>query len=235
MNTVFKFYFQAWALLSITSGAAMYFIFESFQTAPPLTGLNLWSRRAGQSVWALACLLLLLAGAIYPIVGSYQRTNGFMQRSNSLDGFAYMQSYNPGDYYAINWLNSHVQGNPVILEAYGPNGGDYSDYARVSAFTGLPTLMGWVGHEYQWRVNWLNNSYNTTDFYRRGGDINTIYTSTDPKVVLGLLTFYHVRYVYVGSLEISAYTGSDLGRFRQYMPVVYSAHGVTIYQVPGSA
>jgi len=235
MNTVFKFYFQAWALLSITSGAGLYFIFESFQTAPPMSGINLWMRRCGQGMWSLVCLALLLAGAIYPIVATYQRTNEFMQRSNSLDGFAYMQSYYPGDYAAINWLNSHVQGNPVLLEAYGPNGGDYSDYGRVSAFTGLPTLMGWVGHEYQWRVNWLNNIYNATDFYRRGSDINTIYMSTDSRVVLGLLQHYQVKYLYVGSLEITTYAGSDLGRFRQFMPIVYSANGVTIYQVPGSA
>ena len=235
MNTVFKFYFQAWALLSITSGCALYFIYESFRTAPPLAGFNLWVRRAAQSLWSLVCLALILAGAIYPVVGSYQRTNGFMQRSNSLDGFTYMQSYRPGDYAAIRWLNSHVQGNPVIVEAYAPNGGDYSDYGRVSAFTGLPALMGWLGHEYQWRVNWLNNSYNMTDFYRRGSDINTIYTSTDNQVVLGLLAYYHVKYLYVGSLETSTYLGANLNRFRQFLPVVYSAQGVTIYEVPGSA
>jgi uncharacterized membrane protein len=200
-----------------------------------MTGINLWIRRCGQSMWSLLCLLLLLAGAIYPVVGTYQRTNELMQRSNSLDGFAYMQAYSHGDYEAINWLNIHVQGNPVILESYGASGGDYSDYARISVFTGLPTLMGWVGHEYQWRVNWLNNAYNATDFYHRGADINTIYTSTDPRVVLGLLTHYQVKYLYVGGLETTTYAGSDLGRFRQFMPIVYSADGVTIYQVPGSA
>ncbi|HKV59995.1 MAG TPA: DUF2298 domain-containing protein, partial [Ktedonobacteraceae bacterium] len=234
MNTVFKFYFQAWALLSITSGAGLYFIYESFQYAPLATGINLWMRRTGQSMWLLVCLLLILAGAIYPIVGTYQRTNGFMQRSNSLDGFTYMQSYSLGDYEAIRWLNSHVQGNPVIVEAYGASGGDYSDYARISAFTGLPTLMGWLGHEYQWRVNWLNNVYNAADFYKRGTDINAIYTSTDSRTVLGLLQHYQVKYLYVGSLEVTTYSGSDLGRFRQFMPIVYSAYGVTIYEVPGS-
>ncbi|HEU0003126.1 MAG TPA: DUF2298 domain-containing protein, partial [Ktedonobacteraceae bacterium] len=234
MNTVFKFYFQAWALLSITSGAGLYFIYESFRYAPPVAGITLWMRRSGQSMWALICLLLILAGAIYPIVGAYQRTNGFMQRSNSLDGFTYMKSYSLGDYEAIRWLNSHVEGNPVIVEAYGASGGDYTNYARISAFTGLPTLMGWLGHEYQWRVNWLNNIYNSADFYKRGTDINTIYTSTDSQAVLKLLQQYQVKYLYVGSLEVTTYAGSDLGRFRQFLPVVYSADGVTIYEVPGS-
>ena len=234
MNTVFKFYFQAWALLSITSGAGLYFIFESFQTAQPVSGITLWIRRSGQGLWSVMCLLLLLAGGIYPIVGAYQRTNQFMQRSNSLDGFTYMQSYSPGDYQAILWLNSHIQGDPVIVEAFGPQGGDYTDYARISAFSGLPTLVGWAGHEYQWRVNWLNNGTYATDFYRRGSDVSTIYTSTDPHIVLNLLGIYHVKYLYVGNLEVATYAGSDLGRFRQFMPIVYSNDGVTIYEVPGS-
>ena len=30
-------------------------------------------------------------------------------------------------------------------------GGDYTDYGRVSAITGMPTAIGWQGHELQWR------------------------------------------------------------------------------------
>ncbi|HKV57082.1 MAG TPA: hypothetical protein VJO32_02335, partial [Ktedonobacteraceae bacterium] len=80
----------------------------------------------------------------------------------------------------------------------------------------------------------LNNVNYAPDFYRRGSDINTIYTSTDSRTVLSLLRNYSVKYLYVGSLEITTYASSDLGRFRQFMPVVYSADGVTIYQVPGN-
>jgi uncharacterized membrane protein len=232
MNTVFKFYFQAWALLSITSGAGLYFIFEGFQPAFNLDGLQVLIRRSGQTIWTVMCLLLLLAGAIYPIFGSYQRTNEFMQRTNSLDGMAYLQQYAPGDYYAIQWLNAHVQGDPVIVEAFGQQGGDYSDYGRISAFTGLPTVIGWAGHEYQWRVNWLNNDYNAADFYRRGSDVNLIYTSTDPQIVLTTLKRYQAKYLYVGNLEITTYSRSNLARFSKFMPVVYSYDGVTIYRVP---
>ncbi len=170
---------------------------------------------------------------VYPIVGSYQRTNHYMQRTNSLDGLNYLQSYDPGDYAAIRWLNNHVQGSPVIVEAFNPQGGDYSDYGRISTFTGLPTLMGWAGHEYQWRVNWLNNAYNAADFYGRGADINAIYTNTNPDTVLSLMSRYHARYIYVGSLEKTTYPQANLNRFSGFMQTVYSANGVTIYRVPG--
>jgi uncharacterized membrane protein len=232
MNTVFKLYFQAWALLSVTSGAGLYIVLDSFRSATTTIGLHYWVRRGSRILWSVVLLLLLMAGLVYPVVGSYQRTNHFMYRTNSLDGLTYMQSYDSSDYAAILWLNSHIQGNPVIVEAYGPQGGDYSDYGRISAFTGLPTLMGWAGHEYQWRVNWLNNDYNAADFYRRGSDINTIYTDPHPDVVLALMTRYNAQYIYVGPLEEETYPRADLQRFSSFMQTAYSASGVTIYEVP---
>ena len=122
----------------------------------------------------------------------------------------------------------------MIVEAYNPQGGDYSDYGRISAFTGLPTLMGWAGHEYQWRVNWLNDAYNANDFYGRGADISAIYTNTNPATVLSLMKRYDARYLYVGSLEKTTYLQANLNRFSKFMQTVYSANGVTIYMVPGS-
>jgi len=234
MNTVFKFYFQAWALLSITCGAAIYFIYEGIQSVVRYNGWERWAGRGVQVAWSAALLVFFVAGMIYPIVGSYQRTNHYLQRTNSLDGLNYLQSYDPGDYSAIRWLNSHVQGSPVIVEAFGQQGGDYSDYGRISTFTGLPTLMGWAGHEYQWRVNWLNDAYNAADFYRRGTDINAIYTNTNPETVLSLMKRYNARYLYIGSLEKTTYPQANLNRFSGFMQKVYSANGVTIYRVPGS-
>lgn len=231
MNTVFKFYFQAWALLSITAGAGLYFILDGFRPASMLSSVQVWLQWGIERLWAVGLVVLLLAGAAYPIAGAYTRTNEFAQRSNSLDGFAYMQTYSPGDYYAINWLNSNVSGDPVIIEAIG---GDYTDYGRVSAFTGLPTPMGWIGHEYQWRVNWLNNPLNAVDFdnrTRQGNDIDTIYTDPHPNVVLSMMARYHAEYLYVGALEQAKYPTVNLHRFAAFMQVAYSADGVTIYKV----
>jgi uncharacterized membrane protein len=126
------------------------------------------------------------------------------------------------------------RGSPVIVEAFNLQGGDYSDYGRISAFTGLPTLMGWAGHEYQWRINWLNDPYNANDFYRRSADISAIYTNTNPDTVLSLMKQYGARYLYVGSLEKATYPQANLNRFSEFMQTVYSANGVTIYRVSGS-
>ncbi len=239
MNTIFKFYFQAWALLAITSGAGLYFILESFRPLAITSGVQRLMQRGVEGLWAVGLLALLLASAVYPLVGTYARTNHYMQRTNSLDGIAYLQTCNipdcdyntGGDYAAIRWLNSYVSGDPVIVEAVGD---DYTNYARISALTGLPSPMGWVGHEYQWRVNWLNNGANAIDFNSRKGDVDSIYMDPHPNVVLGLLARYNIQYVYVGQLEKMKYPNADLHRFAAFMRVVYSANGVTIYQVKGS-
>ena len=92
--------------------------------------------------------------------------------------------------------------------------------------------MGWAGHEYQWRVNWLNDAYNANDFYRRGADISGIYTNPNPNTVLSLMNRYNAHYLYVGSLEKTTYPQANLNRFSEFMQRVYSANGVTIYRVP---
>lgn len=230
MNTVFKFYFQAWSLLAITSGTGLYFILDSFKPSLIFSIKQKVTLRVLEGVWSVGLLALLLAGAVYPIYGAYARTDFFSHRTNSLDGLTYLQSVpdEPGDYAAIRWINANIQGDPVIVEAVGS---DYSEYARVSAFTGLPTIMGWVGHEYQWRVNWLNKPQNALDFNRRSGDVDTIYTNPNPSVVLSTMARYHAEYLYVGTLERVKYPTTDLTRFKTFMQIVYNADGVTIYKV----
>ncbi|HLG78566.1 MAG TPA: DUF2298 domain-containing protein [Ktedonobacteraceae bacterium] len=238
MNTVFKFYFQAWALLSIASGAGIFFILESFRPLASSTGMLRWSQRTVFALWSLLACLFIGASVIYPLVAPYARyaqidpqTQKYALKSTgSLDGLAYL-SHDPasaGDYAAIRWLNANVQGDPVIVEAFGD---DYSVYGRISAFTGLPTLMGWAGHELQWRLNWANDPTKGQDMYRRSGDIAQIYTDPNSQQVVSLLEQYKVSYVYVGQLEHQKYPNADLQRFGTFMQVVYNANGVIIYKV----
>ncbi|GAC1401669.1 MAG: DUF2298 domain-containing protein [Ktedonobacteraceae bacterium] len=238
MNTVFKMYFQAWALLSIASGAGLYFILESFKPLPSVMPSLRNVRQGLQILWSVGLLFFLLAGSVYPLTAPSERLarnnpktgQPYLQRSNSLDGLTYLQTDpgNPGDYKAIRWLNENVQGDPVIIESIGS---DYSNWGRISVFTGLPTLMGWVGHEYQWRANWINNPTNNAEFTRRGADVDTIYTNPHPDVVLSVMNYYHAQYLYVGPLEYMKYRSADLHRFSMYMQLVYNTDGVTIYKM----
>jgi YYY domain-containing protein len=260
MNTVFKFYFQAWILLGIGGACALGVVrapgTDMVPRAPilrggsaieaerhpsgstglspdgsPASGRPLGSRasvRVARTVWIAALLVLLLGGAVYPIMGTYARTGGLAQ-PQGLDGASYLRVQDPGDYAAIRWLNQHVRGEAVIVEASGP---EYSAFARVSTFTGLPTVMGWDGHELQWRINWLHNPAHNADFARRLADLDAIYTSANRQQVLSLLHRYHAKYLYVGPLEQEKYPDAPLSRFRQFLPVVYSSAGVTIYAVP---
>ncbi len=238
MNTVFKLYFQAWAMLSIASGAGLYFILQSFKPLLAVTPSLRIAQRGLQTLWGVGLVLLLLAGTVYPLTAPSERLarsnpqtgQPYLQRSNSLDGLSYLQtdSATPGDYNAIRWLNANVQGDPVIVESVGD---DYSNWGRISVFTGLPTLMGWVGHEEQWRANWFNIPGNYAEFARRGADVDTIYTNTNPATVLSVMNYYHAQYLYVGSLEYLKYHSANLHRFSAYMQVVYNTDGVTIYKV----
>ena len=238
MNTVFKFYFQAWALLSVVGGAGTYFILDSLRPAIKLPAFVRQLPRstrdlfvASQVLWNAALLVFLLLGAVYPLNAPKQRENDFAYRTNSLDGLEYMRTYDPSDYAAIRWMNSHITGDPVIVEAPGP---EYSDYGRISIFTGLPTIINWPGHELQWRINWFNGNRgaNGADFSRRVTDVNQIYTDPSPQNVLTVLAHYNVQYVYVGPLEQQNYVGVNLQRFQNFMQIVYRAQGVTIYKVP---
>ncbi len=244
MNTVFKFYFQAWALLSIASGAGLFFILESLRPKKTVRVNMPWVQRGIAGIWSFLLLALVLASMVYPVLAPYARYSRvdashpqpYMATDLSLDGSAYLATCRPpdcdfatvGDYKAIHWLNEHIQGDPVIVEA---SGNDYSYSSRISTFTGLPTLMGWVGHEVQWRVNWVKQSQaEQADFDSRGASLDTIYTNPNPSVVLAAMAHYNAQYLYVGDFERSKYPKADLKRFGTFMRSIYNVDGVTIFQ-----
>ena len=193
----------------------------------------------GIVVWIGMCLALVGAGMMYPVLATAARTDNFTL-ARTLDGTAYMATdpVNQGDAQAIAWLNAHVSGDPVIVE--GAQYDEYTHNGRVSAFTGLPTVMGWGGHEFQWRVNWVgppqqgDGTGQRIDavIKQRLDAVTQIYTNTDPQQVLALLHHYSARYVYVGAAERQLYQSADLERFATFLRVVYHADGVTIYAVP---
>lgn len=211
MNTVFKFYYQAWVLFAISSAFGIYYLgFRAKGRGRLLSGL-----------WLLGFLPLLLASLVYPFLATYSKTGGFAGQA-TLDGMAHLEEAYGDDLAAIRWLRANVEGAPVILEA---TGGSYTYAGRISVHTGLPTLLGWGGHELQWRGNYEEPG-------KREPDIEALYTSPDRGPTSSLLDKYDISYVYVGGLERGTYriTQPVLDKFAVLMDIVYQQGDVTIYQ-----
>ena len=116
-----------------------------------------------------------------------------------LNATAFLETDFPEDVNGIRWLKENISDAPVVLEA---NGDSYSEYERVSAMTGLPTIMGWYVHEWLWRGN-------LSDLNAKIEEIQEIYPSTDETRVKELLEEYNVSYIFVGSCERNKY-GADM-------------------------
>jgi len=210
MNTVFKFYYQGWVLLSVAGAVGVFDLARRWRS----------SSRVGLYVWGGVATLLILCGLVYPVAAVPAKTNGFMNEP-TLDGTGYIARYRPDDYAAVQWLRENAPDDAVMLEAPG---GSYSEHNWVSAHTGIPTLLGWGGHELQWR-----GSYDIPS--AREPDIEAIYTSLDAGLTASLLDQYGIDYVYVGRLERDRYhlNPSQLRKLGEVMSIAYSNESVTLY------
>jgi len=206
MNTVFKFYYQAWILLALASAYGVYYVIEK-------------AKGLGRSLFLVGVAVLVALGMVYPLAAGFDKAGDFAPQP-TLDGLAYVRQHSPDEYAAVQWLNENVSGTPVILEV---TGGSFTEYGRVSSRTGLPTLLGWGGHELQWRGNYDEPG-------RREPDINTIYSSTDVQHILTLFEKYGITYVYVGALERGKYNPAALAKFDRFMDVAFQQGNVTIYE-----
>jgi YYY domain-containing protein len=227
MNTVFKFYLQAWVLLAITAAVALGWLAGRVRREALLRTLR--------PAWIAVATLLVLAAVSYPLFATQGKVGlRFADLPLGLDGMQYMdhaqysdqnQDLNlPGDATAIRWLQDTIQGTPVVLEG---RASIYKWGSRVSIYTGLPTILGWDWHETQQRDGYKQM------IQERAADVERAYGSPDPNEALGILHKYGVRWVYVGGLERAYYPAVGLDKFRS-MPqlrLAYDADGVQIYEV----
>ena len=183
-NTMFKLTYQAYIMFGIAMG---YVIFRLFMV----------TRQKILKVLAGICLFFLTwtVGYFGNCVSSWFGNVWEVSAYQGLDATTYLETDFPADAPAIRWLKENIEGAPVVLEA---NGDSYTGFERVSASTGLPTVLGWYVHEWLWRND-------VADLNQKSADIETIYTSGDAAAVQKLLAQYEVEYVFVGSKEREKY------------------------------
>lgn len=139
MNTVFKLFYQSWLMLGVASAGALIYVIAR-------------GPRASRLPASAAAGLLIIVTLLYTPLSAQDWTNDFAQR-RGLDGSAYIARSAPDDLAAIDWVARHAADGDTIVElpgcAYVNVAGVPFD--RVSAFSGVPTIVGWLNHEFQWR------------------------------------------------------------------------------------
>lgn len=218
-NTMFKLVFQSFIMLSISTGYIIFRILSYAKTEKLKNNLPIYIFKA------LTCILLALI-FIYPfqaIESYYGKLNAY----KGLDGTKYLGEIYPSDYAAINFINEKIPGQPVILEAQGDayNGASsYTDYARVSSNTGLPTVLGWTVHEWLWR--------GTYDIPApRIEEVRLMYESDSLEETKRLLDKYGVEYIFIGQLEREKYPLLKTDKLRSLGKEIFSSNQTRIIKI----
>jgi YYY domain-containing protein len=204
MNTIFKCYLPVWIILGIASTTMVGKWLSESRWIPVISARNTII------ITAVVVGLLFIIPFIIPFTMSYG--------TGTLDGLAYLKDSHAGDYGGVTYLRT-LQGDERIVEA---EGGDYTYYARISSFTGIPAIIGMPFHEYMWR------SDDTGWFSTRPQDIKSIYE--DPEKTVILMKKYNATLLYIGDAEHERY---DIHIPATGLEKVYSAGGTEIYRLTG--
>lgn len=205
-NTVFKFGYQAFIVLSLATSYILTRIITSYKK---LSLINI-----------LIILTLFILVAIYPYFAINSYYNG-LKGYEGINGLVYLKELYPEDYQAIIWLRQNIIGQPVILEAQGDS---YTEFARVSANTGLPTVIGWPVHEWLWRGS-------PDEGTERSNDVSLLYESQDPDETLSLIKKYNISYVFIGQLEREKYKNLSENKFYNMGEIIFEEGQTTIYKL----
>jgi len=187
-NTMFKMGYQAFMMMSIASTYTFFVISRHISSNSVLKKM----------IWIVPFLFVGIY--MFYAAPSYY---GNPQKTPQLNGTTWLSIQNTDTQEIIAYLNKHITGQPVILEAQGDS---YTDFNHVSAYTGLPTVAGWWVHEWLWRGS-------ADAVGKRIPDVVALYESKDIKQTRKLLKKYDVSYVIVSTLERQKYKELQEAKF----------------------
>lgn len=211
-NTMFKLAYQAFIMLSLVSGYAIINILPHLK--PRLTN--------PKSYWKIVFFVISVFSVFLVLSYPHFATRSYfgdLKNYSGLDGTKHLK--NTSDYDAINFLNKTIVGQPVVLEAQGDS---YTNYARVSANTGLPTVLGWTVHEWLWR--------GTYDIPApRIEEIKNLYETSDLQTAKKIIDKYRIKLVFLGQLEKDKYPLLSEEKFTMLGKIIFSEGQTKIYKL----
>ena len=108
-----------------------------------------------------------------------------------------------------------------MLEAAGDS---YTDYNLISSSTGLPTVEGWIVHEWLWR-----GGYDAPA--ARQADVAQIYQSPDIAQLRLLVQKYSVDYIFIGDKEYEKYEDLNQDNIAAISDLVFESGKTKIYKI----
>jgi YYY domain-containing protein len=209
INTIFKFYYQAWVLWSLVAAFGVAYLIQNIKSL------------AWNIIFRIGIGLVIFVGLLYPALSLPTKTNNFEPYGGfSLDDFDRIKRENPDDAAGIEFLRNAPDG--VVVEAVG---GSYDpSFARIATYTGLQNVLGWPGHESQWRGGGEPQG-------TRQEDVMTLYTTPDWETARLILEKYDIRYVYIGNTERVRMQVNE-PKFTENLKLVFQQGNVSIYEVP---
>jgi YYY domain-containing protein len=217
-NTVFKFYYQAWIIWGISSTWYVYFIYKQIKQ-------NLNSQLIDVMIVYIMTFFLLFVGSfiyIFKAITDFYPIRELKFSNSSMDGRYYIEVFENSDYLALQWIDENIKGQPVIAEAVSNDSFQY--FTRIASQSGLPTVVGWPAHQWQWRGD-------ATIPYARKNDMDLLYQSVDVNQKLELVNKYNIEYILFGAKERETYPEVDIELFKNFADVVYQDGITTIFKV----
>lgn len=205
-NTMFKLVYQSFIMYSFASGYIVFRVCIELK------------RKWLKFLFSIFYFLIFVVVLIYPYFGIKSYYNN-LKDYQGLYGISFLKKY-PDDYQAIIWLNENISDQPVILEAVGDS---YTDFNRVSTITGLPTVQGWLVHEWLWRGSF-------DEVGKRAFEVQIIYETEDKNQTLDLIKKYKIQYVFIGEKEREKYKLSE-EKFGELGEVIFQSNNTKIYKI----
>lgn len=208
INSVFKFYYQGWMFWGLAAAICSALLIYN-------------GRKIVSYVSSLILTLVLIIGLAFSAYAVADKIVVFQKNPVplTLDGTDHLAYLSAEDKAAIDWLTAAPYG--VVAEAIG---GSYSGFARISAHSGYPTILGWEFHEIQWRGG-------TEEMGSRNSDIRALYETSSWEIAEEIIQKYDIEYIYVGSLEQNTYQ-VNYDKFDQNLNAVFFQYPITIYATP---
>ena len=190
-NTMFKLTFQAFVMMSLLAGWTV----AKVLSLP--ADRQVLRHRTLRIIGTVLIMLMFGALMLFPIE-AYRSYYDGLKTYHGLNGTAYLLASDTNEVEMITYLSKN-RNQKNMIEAVGDS---FTDFNAISAYTGIPTVVGWRAHEWLWR-----NGYDEVG--KRDGEITSFYASAND--AKELIKKYNIGWVVVSRREREKYQIDEAG------------------------